>query len=571
TSSIPPPSNFQCCALDSNTSQMLCIGGVAALDLLYRFDVRKSMWIPPVSVPNGLAQRSGHSCAVSKGFFYVLGGISLGGFDVSVPFYSFNVGTQAFTSMPTPPFANRYGHQLVTLPDGNLFVGFGALVSSSTSLLDSWTFNVITQSWASLPTTNSLSIADGSSCTPWSSSANSVGGVFCYGGVTTSGNANPHLSFLDLKARTWTDLGVPKDYTDGLFSPAGTFGAAISVINGGTAIVMRAGGVSLGNGIITYLVNSNTIGCSKEEPNQNSGSFYGVSPLGPLSCNDGGSCSGGTSNIPLVSVGWTKPPEKSGFPVATGITFVPNTFTSGGSSTGGSSNTAGSVTGGGTGTGNTGGNGTPGTPGTSNGSNGGSGGSSIGGSTGGGSNGSSGSSGGSASNGSGGGSPGTGSGGSGGSSSGTGSGGSNNGSSSQGTNGSSNSGNPGQNPTNTGVSNVPQPTGTDGKNIPVGTNPAIVPGQPNASNPASGSSIPIASGPDVSSQGLRTQSMATVSGTRISITQTITASLKAPAAGSESVTGTAKNGTLTDTDAVVVPLPDWGIALIVIAVLLYLA
>ncbi|ORY37560.1 hypothetical protein BCR33DRAFT_446428 [Rhizoclosmatium globosum] len=186
TSSIPPPSNFQCCALDSNTSQMLCIGGVAALDLLYRFDVRKSMWIPPVSVPNGLAQRSGHSCAVSKGFFYVLGGISLGGFDVSVPFYSFNVGTQAFTSMPTPPFANRYGHQLVTLPDGNLFVGFGALVSSSTSLLDSWTFNVITQSWASLPTTNSLSIADGSSCTPWSSSANSVGGVFCFGGVTTS-------------------------------------------------------------------------------------------------------------------------------------------------------------------------------------------------------------------------------------------------------------------------------------------------------------------------------------------------------------------------------------------------
>ncbi|KAI9349009.1 hypothetical protein BDR26DRAFT_669131 [Obelidium mucronatum] len=110
----PPPSAFQCCALEPDTSVMHCLGGVGgAPDRIFRFDVRTGAWLAPVAVGLGLGARTGHACAFAGRVLFVSGGVTLAGQDVAVPFFSFDARTGAVTTdYPTAPAA-RHGHVLL--------------------------------------------------------------------------------------------------------------------------------------------------------------------------------------------------------------------------------------------------------------------------------------------------------------------------------------------------------------------------------------------------------------------------------------------------------------------------
>ncbi|KAJ3025840.1 UNVERIFIED_CONTAM: hypothetical protein HDU68_006591 [Siphonaria sp. JEL0065] len=267
TSNIPQPTTFQCCALDVPSSIMHCLGGVTPdpRSVIYRFDVRNSVWISPVTAPSNLAQRTGHSCTISQSILYVFGGLTLAGQDVASPFFSYDIKSGSFNSAYSNSSVpgNRHGHVLLTLPLNSLMLLFGATTAPTVSQLQPFVFNTTTSIWSPYASTVSQSvfpqILDGASCTAWSSSANKDGGVFCFGGETPSIQPNPHLIYLNLTTNSWSDLGIPPSYENNQFTPSGTFGATISVLNGGTAVVVKAGGAAVGNGVATYLSPQNTV------------------------------------------------------------------------------------------------------------------------------------------------------------------------------------------------------------------------------------------------------------------------------------------------------------------------
>ncbi|KAJ3014245.1 UNVERIFIED_CONTAM: hypothetical protein HDU68_000367, partial [Siphonaria sp. JEL0065] len=343
TSYIPLATAFQCCALDVPSFTMHCMGGATQdpRSIIYRYDVKNKIWISPISVPNNLAQRVGHSCTVSNSVFYVFGGLTLSGANVDVPFFSYDVKAGTFNQHYLGAPSNRHGHQLIATAANQLLLLFGTTIPPAPSAqLQSYIFDTASSSWFTYQSASAAGvpqILDGAACTSWSSYLNPLGGVFCFGGETPSLQANPHLTYLNLTSNSWTDLGVPTGYTDKSFTPAGTFGATISVIDGGYAVVVKPGGANTGSGVSTYI--DGNVACSPVDVNDGSGSFYGIPPFGPgtelAECYTKGTCSstgvtGGVNgtngvnkglNIPVIPVGWTNPPS-TGFPIVNG-TSVP--------------------------------------------------------------------------------------------------------------------------------------------------------------------------------------------------------------------------------------------------------
>ncbi|KAI9349012.1 hypothetical protein BDR26DRAFT_669148 [Obelidium mucronatum] len=344
TSDIPTATAFQCCAIDTPSSIMHCMGGSGSnsRSVLYRYNVRNRVWISAIPVPNNLALRTGHSCAFSQRTFYVFGGVSSSGKDVSTPFFSYDVVSGSFNTAYLGAPANRYGHQLVSTPANQLLLLFGTAISPvPSSQLQSFVFDTKSSTWFSYQSSSASGvpqILDGASCTSWSSYLNPLGGVFCFGGQTPALQANPHLSYLNLTSNSWIDLGIPAAYANKSYTPAGTFGSTISVIDGGNAVAIKVGGANVGTGVSTYL--SGEVACSPVDVNDGSGSFYGIPPFGPgtavadcwtkRTCSSTGVTGGvnGTDgsnkglNIPVITPGWTNPPPSIGFPIVNG-TVVP--------------------------------------------------------------------------------------------------------------------------------------------------------------------------------------------------------------------------------------------------------
>ncbi|KAJ3110694.1 hypothetical protein HK100_002954, partial [Physocladia obscura] len=202
------------------------------------------------------------------------------------------------------------------------------------SQLPAYIFNTGSSAWSEYVSTADTTLPqtlDGATCTLWSSLQNPSGGVFCFGGETSALAPNPHLSFLNLSSNHWTDLGIPPAFNT---STQGTFGATVSVIDGGNAAVVRSGGFSLGSlssTSTTYISPDNSLACGTTNPNNNSGIFYGIPPLGPNTtipeCYYTGNCSvtassndGGIANVPLINPGWTVVPV-NGFPIVNASTI----------------------------------------------------------------------------------------------------------------------------------------------------------------------------------------------------------------------------------------------------------
>ncbi|KAJ3137027.1 hypothetical protein HK100_000992, partial [Physocladia obscura] len=353
-SDTPLPTTFQCCALHTASSLAYCVGGVSAspLPLVYRYNVTAAAWLSPVAAPPLLAERTGHSCSISKNDLYVFGGLTLSGADVPTTFFAMDTISLTFKTTYLNSPANRHGHVLVTLPSDNLLLLFGATsTNTNASQLLTYTFNTGSSSWSEYASTTDISLPqtlDGASCTVWSSLQNPTGGVFCFGGETPARAPNSHLSFLNLSSNHWTDLGIPPAFNT---STQGTFGATVSVIDGGNAAVVRSGGFSLGSlSLTTYISPDSSLACGTTNPNNNSGTFYGIPPLGPNTtiseCYYTGNCSAtsssnnlGTANVPLINPGWTSVPGK-GFPIVNASTAAAYNSTVVGGVSGGNSTNA---------------------------------------------------------------------------------------------------------------------------------------------------------------------------------------------------------------------------------------
>ncbi|KAI8619022.1 hypothetical protein BC830DRAFT_848070 [Chytriomyces sp. MP71] len=336
-SSQPLPAAFQCCAMNELSSFVYCIGGISefgsrAPALIYRFNSTSRQWQDPVFIDASLAHRSGHSCAFSLGTFYVFGGVDYTGKPVATPFFALDatsnvVTTTGFANIPAP----RVGSSLVTLPFNDLLLLFGSGINSAEPQ-PAQVFNLVSQSWSTLPTTypttiNSPKVLDGASCTSWASPHNPTGGVFCYGGRDASFAPIPNLSFLNLSSNTWNNLGSPPTASG---AGAGTFGASMSLLDGGAVVVVKSGGVAGAEGVAAYT--SLSAQCTGLDANAGSGNYYGVPPLGPATCGTTSSAAAcpevagsgiviasamanpKAQTAPFVGSGWITPPS-GGFPI----------------------------------------------------------------------------------------------------------------------------------------------------------------------------------------------------------------------------------------------------------------
>ncbi|KAJ3341795.1 hypothetical protein HDU83_006474 [Entophlyctis luteolus] len=347
SSFLPPPVTFQCCAMDSSTSIMYCVGGVTvvstSLEYVYRYSVPQQSWLQPVPSPTSIVSgRTGHSCTFSAGSFFVFGGLAADKTVATPQFFSFAASSNTFTSdYPNSP-ASRLGHVLTAVPSGDLLLLYGTYsLATPTEQLPGYIFRIATSTWSEYIAVSSNvtpEVLYGASCTPWSSTMNPNGGVFCFGGETTSLISNPHLTFLNLSSNEWIDLGIPPAYSSS-FSPVSTFGATVAILDGGNAAVVRAGGEARFDSATTYTTPQNSIICSPTDSNNNSGSFYGILPFGPNttvdSCYLTSTCPKNTTglNVPVIVPGWTNPPS-DGFPIVNASTFA----NSGGSAAGTSNN-----------------------------------------------------------------------------------------------------------------------------------------------------------------------------------------------------------------------------------------
>ncbi|KAJ3394196.1 hypothetical protein HDU84_009516 [Entophlyctis sp. JEL0112] len=292
---------------------MHCIGGTATADprsVIYRYDIRNDTWITPATVASPLTDRVGHSCTILNDLFYVFGGTTRNGADVATTFFSFNVTSSVTATLTAPD--NRYGHQLVSIPSTNeLLLLFGAQLTNLTAQLPTLKYSIDQNEWSTLTTTSAttlLETLDGASCTSWSSTVAPTGGVFCFGGETPSHQPNPHLTYLNLSTSTWTDLGIPSNYQSG----EGTFGATVSVLDGGHFVTVKFGGQSSTGTVAAYT--SQAVTCSNDS---SSGAFFGIPMTGPTT--SGGSEGG-------FPIGWTVP-AIGGFPIVNSSTATTTTAT----------------------------------------------------------------------------------------------------------------------------------------------------------------------------------------------------------------------------------------------------
>ncbi|KAJ3226607.1 hypothetical protein HDU81_007214 [Chytriomyces hyalinus] len=219
----------------------------------------------------------------------------------------------------------RVGHVMVMLPSEQLLMLFGS-VSADLSIpitqqLPTFLFDPETDEWTPFESNTSDSVKKlsvGVSCTSWSSLSDPVGGVFCFGGLDLQLKPNPHLIYLNLTSNTWKDLGIPTSMEN-----AGTFGATVSLLDNGSALVVRSGGAINGN--VSPLSGAGSVTCSLPDANNGSGVFYGIPPLGPGSCGVPGApvCPTTGPNAPLIPPGWTLPP----FPILNASTIAIKTPT----------------------------------------------------------------------------------------------------------------------------------------------------------------------------------------------------------------------------------------------------
>ncbi|KAJ3248039.1 hypothetical protein HDU78_002132 [Chytriomyces hyalinus] len=323
-----PP--FQCCANDPVSNLALCLGGLTTDSRLFRFNLTSRLWLDAIDIPPVLALRSGHSCTVSKGNLFVVGGLSSKG-DVASP-TMFSIGLEAYavrTDYSAPPSAARVGHVTVTLPSDDILVLFGSTSPPPVAQLPTLIFGLENGSWSeySSKAANSPDLLpqtlDGASCTAWSSTENSDGGVFCYGGRdVAASNPIPYLTYLNLSSATWSNLGSPPT-SSGQYS--GTFGSSVSLLNGGSVVVVKSGGSALSTNVYTSANVAKNFACSSGDANDGFGNFYGVPPFGPGTCGVEGipqcpsASSLGATNIPAVGSGWITPAPGVGFPVVTPI------------------------------------------------------------------------------------------------------------------------------------------------------------------------------------------------------------------------------------------------------------
>ncbi|TPX77435.1 hypothetical protein CcCBS67573_g01318 [Chytriomyces confervae] len=323
-----PP--FQCCANDPVSNLALCLGGLTTDSRLFRFNLTSRLWLDAIDIPPVLALRSGHSCTVSKGNLFVVGGLSSKG-DVASP-TMFSISLEAYavrTDYSAPPSAARVGHVTVTLPSDDILVLFGSTSPPPVAQLPTLIFSLENGSWSeySSKSANSPDLLpqtlDGASCTAWSSTENSDGGVFCYGGRdVAASNPIPYLTYLNLSSATWSNLGSPPT-SSGQYS--GTFGSSVSLLNGGSVVVVKSGGSALSTNIYTSANVAKNFACSSGDANDGFGNFYGVPPLGPGTCGIEGkpqcpsASSLGATNVPAVGSGWITPAPGVGFPVVTPI------------------------------------------------------------------------------------------------------------------------------------------------------------------------------------------------------------------------------------------------------------
>ncbi|TPX72456.1 hypothetical protein CcCBS67573_g05872 [Chytriomyces confervae] len=305
----PPQTTSQCCAFDPSSSQMLC----AIESQLYRLNTANGTWLKPFPLApptNTSTIASSTSCAVSNGRFYVS----------SNSFYSLDVmnGTLKSSYINVPRM--RVGHVVVMLPSEQLLMLFGSVLADLsipiTQQLPAFLFDPTTDEWVPFESTAPDSVKKlsvGVSCTSWSSLADPVGGVFCFGGLDLQLKPNPHLIYLNLTSNSWKDLGIPTSMEN-----AGTFGGTVSLIDNGSALVVRSGGAINGN--MFPLTGAGSVTCSKPDANNGSGVFYGIPPLGPGSCGVPGApvCPTTGPNAPLIPPGWTLPP----FPILNGSTIA---------------------------------------------------------------------------------------------------------------------------------------------------------------------------------------------------------------------------------------------------------
>ncbi|KAI8618554.1 hypothetical protein BC830DRAFT_1079137 [Chytriomyces sp. MP71] len=373
-SNVPLPTSYQCCAMHASSRTMHCLGGATAnpQNLVYRYLTATDTWISPLIVDASFAQRSGHACSIVGSTLYVFGGLSLQSSKSNAPASPAFLAIDLSNNATNNPSVNaqfsgtlpdsRFGHSLVASPQFDSLILIAGVPSATPNLAltqqqPTYTFSIASNSWSpyNATTTHLPQVAYGASCQAWSSQPAPKGGIFCYGGALVSGGPNPHLTFLNLSSQAWTDLSTPPGV-----NPLGTFGATLSIINGGTALVVKTGGVLMGTFASVYVTANFTGVCSEADLNDGSGSFYGIPPYGPGTsvvpgCEAGAAantCPGGSSVIPGCANGTTSPL----CPVGTGgvsgggggaVTTAGGNGASGGGGAGGSGTAGGSGAGGG--------------------------------------------------------------------------------------------------------------------------------------------------------------------------------------------------------------------------------
>ncbi|KAJ3224764.1 hypothetical protein HDU81_008357 [Chytriomyces hyalinus] len=323
-----PP--FQCCANDPVSNLALCLGGLTTDSRLFRFNLTSRLWLDAIDIPPLLALRSGHSCSVSKGNLFVFGGVSSKGVAASPTTFSISLEAYAVrTDYSAPASAARVGHVAVTLPSDDILVLFGSTSPPPVAQLPTLVFSPENGSWSEYSSKTEKSshqfpqTLDGASCTAWSSSENLDGGVFCYGGRdVVASNPIPYLTYLNLSSSSWSNLGSPPTSSG---QNSGTFGSSVSLLNGGSVIVVKSGGSALSTNIYTSANVAKNFACSSGDANDGFGNFYGVPPLGPGTCGIEGkpqcpsASSVGATNVPAVGSGWITPAPGVGFPVVNPI------------------------------------------------------------------------------------------------------------------------------------------------------------------------------------------------------------------------------------------------------------
>ncbi|KAJ3163343.1 hypothetical protein HK101_000630, partial [Irineochytrium annulatum] len=229
---IPPKTSNHCCAFDSLTNRMLCMGGTSFSTSLYQYDVIHGIWLTPVPGPYGYEGRERFGCGAVNGIFYAWGGLSSSGRELNDGLLQYSPAGWTVTPIPAT-VTPRHGHSLVPF-NGTLLSLFGTSVTSHSPNPFTPLLLLPPSTWLPIPTTNLPAIGDGASCASHADS----GGVFCFGGLALPDGSgyNADLIYLDALTLTWSFLGSPPG------CPAYTWGSAVSTIDSDGVVAICGGG-----------------------------------------------------------------------------------------------------------------------------------------------------------------------------------------------------------------------------------------------------------------------------------------------------------------------------------------